>query len=203
MQDQWNQRFAAPGYKYGTEPNAFLQAQAARLAPASRVLVPGDGEGRNGVWLAGQGHQVLALDYAQAGLDKARALAAERGVAERYRAQWADLADWTPPPETFDALVLIYCHLPGDVRPRAHAQLAQRLAPAGWCIVEGFHPRQLQGYDSGGPKDPQMLLTLEALRREFGPDWVEALAFEGEVPLDEGAGHRGPGFVTRWVARRR
>ena len=47
----WDQRFAEPGYKYGTEPNAFLLQQAARLAPASQVLVPGDGEGRNGCLL--------------------------------------------------------------------------------------------------------------------------------------------------------
>lgn len=91
MQDQWNDRFAAPGHKYGTEPNAFLRRQAAVLAPHAQVLVPGDGEGRNGVWLATQGHQVLALDYAENGLAKARALAAARGVERLYEARWADL----------------------------------------------------------------------------------------------------------------
>ncbi|MBQ0943537.1 class I SAM-dependent methyltransferase [Ideonella sp. 4Y16] len=203
MKDQWNDRFAAPGHKYGTEPNAFLRRQAALLAPHSQVLVPGDGEGRNGVWLATQGHQVLALDYAENGLAKARALAAERGVARRYEARWADLSAWTPPEQRFDALVLVYCHLPSAVRRVAHAQLAGLLSPGGWCIVEGFHPGQLQGYTSGGPKDPDMLLTLADLRAEMGDVLDEIEAFEGEVPLFEGTGHQGPGFVTRWVARRR
>lgn len=48
----WDQQFGADGYKYGTQPNAFLVAQAHRLKPGGDVLVPGDGEGRNGVWLA-------------------------------------------------------------------------------------------------------------------------------------------------------
>ena len=66
----WDQRFAEPGYKYGLEPNAFLREQATRLAPASSVLVPGDGEGRNGVWLAEQGHNVTSVDYSAVGLQK-------------------------------------------------------------------------------------------------------------------------------------
>ena len=80
MQDFWNQRYAEPGYKYGTEPNAFLRETASRLSPAGQVLVPGDGEGRNSVWLAAQGHQVLAVDLAEVGLAKARQLALAQGA---------------------------------------------------------------------------------------------------------------------------
>ena len=58
----WDNRYGEPGYAYGTEPNAFLRAQASRLPPGARVLVVGDGEGRNGVWLAIQGHDVLSVD---------------------------------------------------------------------------------------------------------------------------------------------
>ena len=203
MQDQWNQRFAGPEHKYGTAPNAFLRAQAGRLAPGASVLVPGDGEGRNGVWLATQGCQVLALDYAENGLAKARELARAQGVDGRYRAEWADLADWKAPDQGFDALVLVYCHLPSAVRRVAYPALLGALRPGGWVIVEGFHPRQLQGYASGGPRDADLLLTLDALRADAAGRLDEVLAEELEVPLDEGSGHQGPGFVTRWVARRR
>ena len=56
----WNTRFAAAGedFVFGTEPNAFLAAQALRLAPGQRALAVADGEGRNGVWLAEQGLRV-------------------------------------------------------------------------------------------------------------------------------------------------
>ena len=72
----WNQAFDTPEYKYGTQPNAFVGAQAHRLPAASQVLVPGDGEGRNGVCLAQQGHDVLSVDSSGVGLRKAQALAA-------------------------------------------------------------------------------------------------------------------------------
>lgn len=66
----WDQAFDIPGYKYGTAPNAFVREQAARLRPGGRVLVPGDGEGRNGVWLAAQGHEVLSVDGSAVGLPR-------------------------------------------------------------------------------------------------------------------------------------
>ena len=100
----WDQRFAEPGYKYGTQPNAWLQCEAHRFAPGSRVLVPGDGEGRNGVWLSEQGHRVQSVDSSSVGLAKARALAAERGVA--IDTLCADLADWVPPAASVVALEL-------------------------------------------------------------------------------------------------
>lgn len=203
MSNFWDERFAEPGYKYGTAPNAFLREQAGRLSDASQVLVPGDGEGRNGVWLAGQGHPVTAVDYSEVGLAKARALAAERGseVATRLHTQLADLAEWAPAAGCFDALVLVFCHLPSTLRRLAHPRLADGLKPGGWLILEAFHPRQL-GRSSGGPKDVDMLYTLEDLRADFAGRIQEVLAEEAEVMLDEGPGHQGAGVVTRYVGRR-
>lgn len=201
MREQWNQRYAEPGYKYGTEPNAFLRENAGRLPAAAQVLVPGDGEGRNSVWLAGQGHAVLAVDYAQRGLDKAKALAQERGVADRLRTEWVDLAEWQPPLAQFDAVVLTFVHLPSAIRREAHRRLASALKPAGVLILEAFHPRQL-ACQSGGPKDPDMLYTLAQIRADVDGLLQEVLGWEGEVLLDEGPGHQGPGQVTRWLGRR-
>lgn len=203
MQDFWNQRYAEPGYKYGTEPNAFLREQASRLAPASQVLVPGDGEGRNSVWLAAQGHSVLAVDMAEVGLAKARqwALAQGDGVSARLRTQWADLSVWAPPGGQFDAVVLTYVHLPSSFRTEAHQRLAAALKRGGLLILEAFHPSQL-GRNSGGPKDVDMLYTLAQLRADFGGILRELQGRETEVMLNEGPGHQGPGFVTRWVGQR-
>jgi SAM-dependent methyltransferase len=204
MSNFWNERYAAAGYKYGTAPNAFLREQAVRLAPGSQVLVPGDGEGRNGVWLAGQGHHVRAVDYAENGLAKARALAAAQGpaVAQRLQTQWVDLADWVPPEGAFDAVLLSFVHLPSAIRRAAHRRLAAALKPGGWWILEAFHPAQL-GRPSGGPQDADMLLSLAQMRDDLANQLSEVLGWEGEVVLDEGAGHQGPGQVTRWVGQRR
>ena len=193
----WDQNFSAPGYKYGTEPNAFLQAQSPRLPKGAHILLPGDGEGRNGVWLAQQGHHVTAVDSSPVGLEKAQSLARERQT--HIHTIEADLADWTPPAHSADALVLVYLHLPPGIRRSAHQRLMQALRPGGWLIVEVFHPQQLQ-YHSGGPKDAAMLYTLDMLRQDFA-GLKEVLAREEETQLSEGPGHQGQAFVTRWVAQ--
>ena len=200
MSHFWNQRFAEPGYKYGTAPKAFLQAESPRLPPGGRVLVPGDGEGRNGVWLAQQGLRVCSVDSSQVGLDKARALAAGRGVSLDIEA--GDLEVWAPMPGMWDALVLGFVHLPSAFRAGAHRRLARGLAPGGVVIVEAFHPDQI-GRTSGGPQDLDMLYTLAQLRDDFASLCDELVGWEGEVLLDEGPGHQGPGCVTRYVGRRR
>jgi SAM-dependent methyltransferase len=200
MSTFWDERFAEPGYKYGTEPNAFLREQASRFRPAGRVLVPGDGEGRNSVWLAQQSFQVLAMDSSQVGLAKAQALAVERGVA--IDVVTGDLAGWLPPQPGWDAVVLTFVHLPSAIRADAHQRLAEALVPGGWLLLEAFHPDQL-GFSSGGPKDIDMLYTLAQLRADFASCCDEVLGWEGGVQLTEGPGHQGPGRVTRWLGQRR
>lgn len=195
----WDQQFSVAGFKYGTRPNAFLLSQASRLPSAARLLVPGDGEGRNSVWLASQGHQVLALDASAVGLVKAQALAAEQGV--QIETLLADLADWQPPAGAFDALVLTYVHLPPAIRARAHQNLADALRPGGLLILEAFHPKQLERH-SGGPKQLDMLYALADLESDFAGRMQWLLREEAEVVLDEGPGHQGPAWVTRLVGHR-
>ena len=195
----WDERFSTPGFKYGTEPNAFLRESARQLKPGSTVLVPGDGEGRNGVWLAGQGHAVTSVDNSRVGLEKAQRLALENGVS--LNTTWADLADWSPEPASVDAVVLIYVHLPGSFRLRAHQALAKALKPGGWLILEAFHPLQLN-HSSGGPQDVDMLYTPEQVTAEFDGLVKPTLAWQGLTTLAEGPGHQGLAHVTRWLGRR-
>lgn len=196
----WDWQFSrTPDAKYGEQPNAFLARQAARLAPASRILVPGDGEGRNGIWLAGQGHAVTTVDASAVGVARARELARRRGVTLQITE--ADLADWTPEPAGFDAVACIYLHLPPSLRTAVHQKLAQALRPGGLLILEAFHPDQLP-LTSGGPKNLAMLYTLDLLRQDFGAGMQELLAAETDTVLDEGSGHHGRAQVTRWVGQR-
>ena len=199
----WDQQFSLPAFKYGQQPNRFLCEQAARLKPHSRVLLPGDGEGRNSVWLAEQGHHSTAMDSSSVGLEKALSLAKQRGVS--IAAIHADLADWVPEPASYDAIVLTYVHLPAALRPLAHQRLAAALRPGGWFILEAFHPLQL-GYHSGGPKSQAMLYSADMIRADLNqrvvPAHEEIMAWEGEALLDEGSGHQGLAYLTRYIARR-
>ena len=199
----WDQKYDMPDYKYGKQPNRFLSEQTVRLSPNSQVLLPGDGEGRNSVWLAGQGHRVTALDSSALGLDKTRRLALEKNV--QLDIILADLEHWAPEPASFDAVVLTYVHLPPRWRALAHQRLVLGLRPGGWLVLEAFHPKQL-GYRSGGPKEEALLFTREMLQSDMSvfsaSELHEVMAWEGEVQLEEGSGHQGLGYVTRYLAQR-
>jgi SAM-dependent methyltransferase len=202
MREFWNQKFAGTTYKYGEQPNAFLVQQRGLIPNGGQVLVPGDGEGRNGVWLALQGCRVTSVDCSDVGLEKTRALAAARGV--QVHTVLEDLAEWAPQPDSVDAVAVVYLHLPSSLRPKVMADLARALHSGGVLILEAFHPNQL-GLSSGGPKDVDLLYTLEGLRSDLaraGLQGEELVAWEGPVTLDEGPFHQGPAQVTRWVWRR-
>ena len=88
----WEERYGSTTeFLYGTEPNDFLAATAPTLT-AGDTLCLADGEGRNGVYLAGLGHRVTSVDLTKAGMAKAAALATERGVS--LTTVVADLADY-------------------------------------------------------------------------------------------------------------
>ena len=162
--DFWNSRFAEPGYAYGTEPNAFLVSQKHYLKPGLKALAVGDGEGRNGVWLAQQGLDVLSVDGSEMGLRKAQELAKSRGVS--MRTELADLTTWKWPENEFDLVVAIFIHFPPEFRARMHAKMLQALKPGGVLIMEAFTPKQLE-YKTGGPPVREMLYTVEMVREEF------------------------------------
>lgn len=194
----WDQKFAVEGFLYGTRPNAYLVDQTWRLDPGSTILVPGDGEGRNGVWLARQGYRVTAVDASPRGLQKASRMALEAGVP--LRTICADLRHWDWPEAAYDAVVAVYLHLRPEDRPRLHAAMLSAVRPGGLVILEAFTPAQLAN-DSGGPKNPDMLYTADLLRSDFAAAETVELE-ETDTVLDEGPGHRGPAAVVRMVARR-
>ena len=74
----WNARFGAEPTVYGEGPNVFFAQQLEAMTPG-RILLPGDGEGRNAVHAAEQGWSVRSFDASSVGVEKALALAAKRG----------------------------------------------------------------------------------------------------------------------------
>ncbi len=199
MTNPWDERFAGEGYLYGTAPNVWLEAQAGRLQPGSRVLSIGEGEGRNGVWLATRGHRVEAVDGSSVGLEKAQRLAAARGVT--ILTTVTDLSTYLPAPRSYDAVVMIFVHLAPPLRQLVLTRAQDALVAGGLFITEVFTPRQL-AFTSGGTRQVEALYEPEALRRELPElDW-EVLR-EEEIELDEGPLHRGRAAVLRGLGRRR
>lgn len=195
----WDQRFAAPEYIFGTEPNRFLAGQAARLRPDMRVLDVACGEGRNAVWLAAQGCRVTGFDISPLALAKARRLAGQRGVAVDLRECAVDHWQWEP--AAFDAVVCIFIQF---AEPEQRARLFQgffdTLAPGGLVLLQGYTPKQLQ-YRTGGPGQLSHLYTATMLREAFARFEVLEL-LEHEQDLAEGTKHVGRSALVDLVARK-
>ncbi len=198
----WDQRYAEPGFAFGEKPNEWLAAQRDRLKPGMVALVPGDGEGRNGVYLAELGLKVTTVDASQVGVQKAQTLAAKRGVT--IDAQAADLTAWHWPNASVDLVASIYLHWPSSLRPQMHRHMIAALKPGGFIVLEAYTPRQLLQRAKGsvgGPTDKDMLFEPSALRQDFASMEIIHLE-EVDVALEEGNRHTGPSSIVRLLARR-
>ncbi len=194
----WNERYRVEGFAYGVEPSLYLKEKRDLFHPGQRALVPADGGGRNGVWLAERGLSVLSVDFSSEGLARAEELAAARGVS--IEVEQVDLAAWRWPVGAFDWIVSIYCHFAAADRARIHRAMLGALKPGGHILLEAFHKEQI-GYHSGGPRDVGMLYDEESLRADFAD--ARVLEFRKErIELDESRLHRGPGVLVRMFVRK-
>ncbi|MFD2172215.1 class I SAM-dependent methyltransferase [Tumebacillus lipolyticus] len=199
MTNQWHERFSAEEYVYGKEPNAFLASIAHRLPPASNLLAIAEGEGRNAVFLAEQGHAVTTWDYAESGLAKTKRLAAERGV--EVTTELVDLNDAPWQAEKWDGIVCFFGHLPTPLRHRTLSQVQAAVKPGGYYLTEVYSKDQLP-YKSGGPKDFDLLYHPEEFLQTFS-DWKILHFFVGEVMRHEGDSHHGLSHVIQFFGQKR
>ena len=196
--DFWDSRYGEEGFAYGLSPNVFLTSFAESFTVGKNVLVIGDGEGRNGVWLAEQGCRVVSVDSSKVGVEKAQNLATVKNV--KIEAICADLNNWGWPVAEFDFVVIIYVHFPPDVRALLHDKVVSALKPGGQLIMESFSPDQLN-YSSGGPPVLEMLYTVDMMRNDFKLLEIQQLE-ESIVSLDEGKYHAGDAAVVRLQAKK-
>ena len=194
----WDARYSEPGYAYGTAPNDFLREMAGRIPPGP-VLCLAEGEGRNAVFLAEQGHAVTAVDASSVGLAKAATLARARAVG--LETVHADLADFAIKEGAWAGIVTVFAHLPPALRARLHAAVVKGLRPGGAYLLEAYTPRQL-AFGTGGPPDVSLLMTADALRQELAGLELE-ICREVERDVVEGRFHSGRAAVVQVLGRRR
>lgn len=195
----WNNRFDTEAYVFGTAPAAFL-ARSRRLLPSSgRALAIADGEGRNGVFLAECGLEVLSVDFSPKAQEKVRALAEARGV--NVATETADIVAWDWGKEDYDVIVGIFFQFCGpDDRAKIFAGIRRALKPGGLLLLEGYRPEQL-AYGTGGPKQVENLYTRATLEAAFG-DFRDLEIVEYDAELDEGAAHTGPSALIDLIGRK-
>ena len=194
----WDSRFDTPEYVFGREPSGFVPKVIGLLPKGARVLLIADGEGRNSVGLAKAGFDVVAMEASKVGQDKARALAAEQGVAVDFRL--AKVEDWDWAENEFDAVVGIFIQFASPaLRSEMHKGIARTLKPGGLVMLHGYGPKQIE-YNTGGPRVLENLYTLELLRGDF-PGWEELLAEAYDQEIAEGVGHVGMSALVVVIAK--
>lgn len=190
-QRDWDERYRASTslrggpLLWGAEPNQFLVAEVHDLLPGT-ALDLACGEGRNAVWLAEQGWDVDGIDFSPVALDRARDLAAARGVEVRWHQH--DVRTVPLERDRYHLIVVFYLHLPPADRMSVLGRAAGALAPGGTLLVVGHDVTNLtEGY--GGPQDPAILLDADVVADELragGVEVVKAERVRREVSTDDG-----------------
>lgn len=191
----WDERYDTDDYVYGIHPNKFLVSIADKI-PVGKTLCLAEGEGRNAVYLASLGHDVVAVDSSAVGLKKAKRLAQQKGVEIETVVQ--NLEELDIQPNSWDAIVSIFCHLPEASRKALHTKVQAGLRSGGMYVLEGFTPDQLK-FKTGGPPSPERLFHLQDLAEELdGLEYEHATEIERDVL--EGLFHTGRAAVVQVIA---
>ncbi len=194
----WNDRYAKPGYLFGTEPAQFIVSHKGYFAEGLTALAVADGEGRNSAYMAKQGVQVTAMDSAGVAVEKAKALALAEGVNVDFNVASLASWDWS---RQFDLVVGVFIQFVGPKdRVAQFENLKRAIKPGGLLMLHGYTPKQIE-FGTGGPRFVENLYTKDFLRGAFGDfNIVELNSYEREI--DEGAGHSGMSALVDLIARK-
>lgn len=128
---RWDKKYSTEVYLFGEKPIPFL-VDNVHLLPKGKVLDIAMGEGRNGVYLATQGFEVLGLDISEKGLTKAHKLSEKNNVTIETKV--VDLENFTLEPNTYDVILCTY-YMQKDL----FKQFESALKPGGMIVVETYN----------------------------------------------------------------
>lgn len=198
----WDRRYSQAELVWSADPNIWVREFVRDLVPG-RALDVAAGEGRNAIWLAGKGWEVIATDFSAVAIERAQALAddgLQPDARERLVFAIADAMQVPPGVDgDRDLTVLSYLHLPDDQWQRAIQAAVETLAPGGALLVIG-HARVNLTDGVGGPQDPGVLRDPDAIESSLNglPVSVEL----SEIRRREVAGADRPALDTVVLARR-
>lgn len=191
--DFWDERFGSEPGLYGQLPSSYL-AKVLSERPIGKALFIAEGQGRNAIYAAKLGWDVVATDSSLVARNQALEWAQHEQVKIEYMQSDSNALDF--PPHAFDLIALIYAHQPTSERKQLYSKFQNWLKPGGCVVLEGFTKAQL-GRKSGGPQNPDWLYEPDDMS-EFAGLAQQELKVE-EVNLEEGSGHVGLAAVVRGV----
>jgi hypothetical protein len=194
----WDERYSSTEYIYGTEPNIFFKEYIDKASLHGKLLLPGEGEGRNAVYAAKLGWDVDAFDQSRNGKIKALRLASNYNVSINY--SLVDLKYFEPHRDYYDLAAMIFVHLDSVTRSIFHKRIIDSIKLGGKIIIELFSKNQL-GKNSGGPQDLNMLCSVDDIRNDF-KELKILFVEEKTIYLNESEKHRGEASVVRFIGEK-
>jgi SAM-dependent methyltransferase len=194
----WNSKFSKEGFLYGTKPNAFIKSCEGNFKKSQRFLCLGEGEGRNAIYFAKKGFDVVALDASDIGLLKLETQAIENNL--KIKTRCVDLNEWEPS-KKYGTIVASYLHMYEDDREKLFLKIESCLKDNGFFVGEFFSKNQIN-YTSGGPKDLSLLYSVDDFLNSFN-SCIKHKIEEIETNLDEGKGHQGKASVIRVIIQKK
>ncbi|HSJ58810.1 MAG TPA: class I SAM-dependent methyltransferase [Anaerolineae bacterium] len=183
--ERWNRKYSAGEGPAHFSPKEFLVEHAHLLPDGGQALDVASGFGGNALWLAERGFHVDAVDVSDVAVEKARAEAERRGLAERIRCIQADVEEWPVPPARYD-VILVFFYLNRGLMPR----LAAGLRPGGLLFEANRNRRYLEERPDF---DPNYLLEPGELRRLAEEAGLAIVRYTDGTPDDP--------YAVRLIAR--
>lgn len=192
----WDTRFAENEVVYGHQPNRFFK-EFIDTHKRGSILLPAEGEGRNAVYAASKGWEVDAFDFSNEAYKKAMVLSQKKNAQINY---WHQEIEKFTATKKYDAVGLIYTHLPKNIRQQFHQQIHHSIKSGGFLVFEAFAKEQIE-FNSGGPKDISLLYDAPTVCQDF-PFLHVHFCGQKEIELDEGKFHRGKAAVLQLIGQK-
>lgn len=196
--EHWDKSFSDKDYVYGETENEFINKMSGCIPKHSNISCFAEGEGRNAVYLAKNGHEVTAYDQSAVGLSKARKLAEEQSVT--IETIEMDLTNEKVEENKYDAAIMVFGHVPKKDQPYFIENIAKSVKSGGYIIFEVYSEEQIN-YGTGGPRSVDMLYDPVHIL-----NWLKEYKFlhfyYGEAERIEGKKHTGLCHVIQVVIKK-
>lgn len=194
----WDDSFSGTEFAYGHMENEFINEKSDLISARSKVACFAEGEGRNAVYLAKEGHDVSVYDQSAVGLEKAKKLAEQNNVF--VNTFEIDLTKEKIAEEDYDAAIMVYGHVPRKDQLFLLNNIIDSVKEDGIILIEGYSTEQLK-YKTGGPGSVDMLYDPNDIL-----NWIKDYKclhfYYGEAVRHEGKRHHGLGHIVQIVIQK-
>ncbi|MEC7276322.1 MAG: class I SAM-dependent methyltransferase [Bdellovibrionota bacterium] len=166
--DAWNERYDRPNFIWTKKVDELLADEVKDLAPG-KALDLGSGEGRNAVWIADHGWNVLGVDISDVAIKKAKSLAESSNVSDSTAFQVEDLNSYTPQESSYDLVLLMFIHVSMKEMEGILKKAVKALKPGGTFLLVGHDATNIE-HGVGGPQDPHMLYNSDDILSVIGKE---------------------------------